>query len=148
MLNFSQAQFQHSVSVISNNLLPVSEIMKNYIKELRTQKKLSQDQLAEMAGTTHQQIHYLESGKRKLTQEWVVRLANALEVHPLEITDGPASTAAAKDAQERELLEAFRGLDDSAKSMYLHGLRTFTNAAPADKNQINSKRETKEKKSS
>lgn len=38
-----------------------------------------------------------------------------------------------RNTAEQELLNAFRGLDDSAKSMYLHSLKTFKTAAPGDK---------------
>jgi len=59
--------------------------MDNRIKELREANNLSQDDLGEKAGTTGQQIGRLEKGKRKLTQEWMSRLAPHLKVTPDEL---------------------------------------------------------------
>jgi transcriptional regulator with XRE-family HTH domain len=63
----------------------------NRIKELRALKGLSQDKLAELAGTNSGQIARLENGQRKLSQEWMNRLAPHLGVPPGEILPGPAS---------------------------------------------------------
>lgn len=52
------------------------------LRKLRTQKGLSQQALAELAGTTQPQIRRLEAGDRKLTKEWAVRLAPHLGVTP------------------------------------------------------------------
>ena len=57
----------------------------NRIRELREARHLSQEQLAEQAGTTRQQIHKLEKGERKLTTDWMDRLAPPLGVEPVEI---------------------------------------------------------------
>jgi phage repressor protein C with HTH and peptisase S24 domain len=57
----------------------------NRIRELRQQKGWTLLQLAEAAGTTHQQIHRLETGQRRLTTDWLMRLAKALECRPFEL---------------------------------------------------------------
>lgn len=59
--------------------------MKNRIKELREKNGLSQQQLAELTGTTNQQIGRLEKGARELTTTWMERLARPLRVMPSEI---------------------------------------------------------------
>lgn len=61
----------------------------NYIKEIRLARELSQEDLAEKLGTRYQQISYLELGKRRLTWEWMLRLADALECHPLDLVRYP-----------------------------------------------------------
>jgi transcriptional regulator with XRE-family HTH domain len=53
--------------------------MRNRLKEFREAAGLSQEQLAEMTGTTRQQISRLEKGSRKLSQEWATRLGGVLE---------------------------------------------------------------------
>jgi transcriptional regulator with XRE-family HTH domain len=63
------------------------------IKELREARGISQQQLADMVGTTNQQISHLENGKRKLTIEWLQRLARALGCSPFDLVQtgqGPA----------------------------------------------------------
>lgn len=59
--------------------------MKNRIKEFRTSKGLTIQQLAERAGTTAQQISRLERGERGLDTEWLDRISNALNVKPFEL---------------------------------------------------------------
>jgi transcriptional regulator with XRE-family HTH domain len=57
----------------------------NRIRELREQRGLTGEQLAERVGTTQGQIHKLESGKRRLTVEWMQRIAKALNVRPIDL---------------------------------------------------------------
>lgn len=56
--------------------------MKNRIWELRRQKNMTALVLAEKVGTTAQQIGRLEKSKRRLTTDWMVRIAAALDVPP------------------------------------------------------------------
>ncbi|MEW5729988.1 MAG: LexA family transcriptional regulator [Pseudomonadota bacterium] len=66
------------------NTMP-EEKMQNRIREVREAQKLSLEELAQRIGTSRQQVHKLEKGERKLTQEWMWRIANALEVNPLAL---------------------------------------------------------------
>lgn len=59
--------------------------MGNRIAELRERKGLSQEELAEAVGTSGQQIGRLEKGSRKLTTDWMDRLAPALDVRPRDL---------------------------------------------------------------
>ncbi|QRY69201.1 helix-turn-helix transcriptional regulator [Ensifer sp. PDNC004] len=54
----------------------------NMIKDLREVLGMSQQQLAEAAGTSQPQIKRLESGERKLTKEWAERISAHLNVTP------------------------------------------------------------------
>lgn len=57
----------------------------NRIRAIRSERKLSTYQLAEMVGTTQSTIHRLETGKRKLTVDWMRRIAQALGVQPEDL---------------------------------------------------------------
>lgn len=61
--------------------------MNNNIRLLRTQKKMSQAQLALKAGTTTATISKLETGQRQLDLEWMDKIAQALEVHICDLID-------------------------------------------------------------
>lgn len=61
--------------------------MRNRIKELRELRGWSQDDLAEKVGTTNQQIGRLENGERKLSLDWMERLAKPLRVAIPELID-------------------------------------------------------------
>ncbi len=59
--------------------------MTNRIRDLRTQRDLSQEGLADLVGTTKAQISKLEKGQRRLTDDWMRRLAPALGVAPADL---------------------------------------------------------------
>ena len=57
----------------------------NRIRELRKLRKLSAYDLADKVGTRQPTIHRLETGKMKLTVEWMKRIADALGVSPQDL---------------------------------------------------------------
>ncbi|MGV3278261.1 helix-turn-helix domain-containing protein [Rickettsiales bacterium LUAb2] len=59
--------------------------MKNNLKKLRENKGLSTHELAKLSNISQPQIVYLETGKRKLTVEWAVELAQVLDCTPADI---------------------------------------------------------------
>lgn len=59
--------------------------MTNRIKELREARGLTLQEVADVAGTSLQQIQRLENGVRRLTDEWMRRIAPILRVHPAEL---------------------------------------------------------------
>ena len=61
--------------------------MKNRIFELRKQHGLTLAQLAARTGTTAQQIGRLEKGERKLTTDWIGKLAGVFDVLPEDLMD-------------------------------------------------------------
>ena len=65
--------------------------MTNRIQALRKQKGLSQRELAERIGTSGQQVGNLEAGRRKLTQDWMERLAAGLGCGPADLLSGPSA---------------------------------------------------------
>lgn len=82
---------------------------KNKIREIREARGLSQEDLAQALNTFNQQISHLELGKRRLTWEWMMRIAGVLECHPTDLVAAPAPEAMANPA-EAKLLDDFRRL--------------------------------------
>lgn len=68
--------------------------MSNRIKELRLAQGWSMEALAQAANTTKSQISKLEKGERRLSQEWMERLALALGCAPADFLPGGAAQAA------------------------------------------------------
>ena len=64
--------------------------MTNTIRALRKQIGLSQQALAQRIGTTGQQVGNLEAGRRKLTQDWMERLAAGLQCAPADLLNSAA----------------------------------------------------------
>lgn len=68
--------------------------MANNLKRLRKQRRLTQDQTAELLGTTRNQYAKLERGTRGLNLRWIERAAKIFGVDPGEIvTDGATDAA-------------------------------------------------------
>lgn len=65
-----------SVAKISTFCKPSG--MKNRIDEIRKQRKLTLEKLAEKCGTSLNQIYKLIRGERRLTLDWLNRIAKAL----------------------------------------------------------------------
>jgi len=63
--------------------------MENRLKKIRQSRKLSQEKLAQMIGTTNQQIGKLERGDRRLSDRWIYPLAEALGVAPSDLLENP-----------------------------------------------------------
>ncbi len=59
--------------------------MSNNIKSFREAANLSMQALADAAGTSAAQINKLEKGERRLTVDWMIRLARPLGVSPADL---------------------------------------------------------------
>ena len=57
----------------------------NRIKEIRKSQKLSQEQLAEKAGTAAKYLSSIETGKENPTFDLLMRIAKALQVEPHQL---------------------------------------------------------------
>jgi phage repressor protein C with HTH and peptisase S24 domain len=68
------------------------DMMSNRLKEYRDLAGLSMQALADRVGTTAPQISKLEKGERRLTLDWMTRLAAALGIAPQDLL--PATPAA------------------------------------------------------
>jgi transcriptional regulator with XRE-family HTH domain len=87
--------------------------MGNRIRELRLQRNLTLEEVADGAGTSVQQISRLELGDRRLTDDWMRRIAPALGVQPADLLarSGPDDREVVQNLEERKLLLFWRGLD-------------------------------------
>lgn len=54
---------------------------------MRKKNGLSMQELANLVGTSQQQIDRLEKSQRRLTAEWMEKLSNALNCKPVELID-------------------------------------------------------------
>lgn len=63
--------------------------MPNRLREFRDLAGLSMQALADRVGTTAPQINKLEKGERRLTLDWMTRLAAALDIEPKDLLPLP-----------------------------------------------------------
>jgi transcriptional regulator with XRE-family HTH domain len=87
--------------------------MKTRLKELRKAKGLTLSALAERTGTSNQHISHLENGRRRLTTEWLDKLARELQCHPFDVLEPDVPYLS---AQEDFLLRVFRELTPAQKA--------------------------------
>ena len=64
-------------------------MIQSRLREIRTQKGLTLQQVADRAGTTAQTIGRLETGMRTLSVKWINRIAEALGTDPAELLSLP-----------------------------------------------------------
>ena len=100
---------------------------KNYIKELRDERGLTLRDLENLTGWSNQTLSNLELSKAELTWSKITKLAEVFDVEPLVIMEGHDGIT--QSQEEKELLEHFRKLEDSAKQMYFHTVKSFATEA-------------------
>jgi len=93
--------------------------MPNRIRELRVARNLTLEEIAERVGTSVQQISSLELGDRRLTDDWMRRIASALNVQPADLfTDSRVDDREiVQNIQEIKLLRFWRLLSMEEKRM-------------------------------
>lgn len=91
----------------------------NNLRAWREFKKLTQEQLAEKAGTTGAVISLLESGDRGLSHKWLLKLAPLLGTTPGFLLDHDPKNI------RTEFLEAAEQVDPKHHAQVIQILRTF-----------------------
>lgn len=70
---------------LHNANVPTEE--RNYLRQWREKKQLTQEELADRVGTTKAVISLLENEKRPLSSKWLRKFADALGTTPGRILD-------------------------------------------------------------
>lgn len=95
----------------------------NHLRAWREYRGLTQTQLADAVGTTHGVISLLERGDRKLSDEWLRKLAPALHTKPGVLLDyGPDEPCAA-------ILELWADIPEERRRQAIEILLTFRKAS-------------------
>lgn len=81
------------------------------IKELRVQKKLTQEKLAKLVGLSYIQVGRYETNKSKPSSDVLQRLANALDTTTDYIMKGTEDDAVAAQLTDKELLKQFKQVE-------------------------------------
>jgi transcriptional regulator with XRE-family HTH domain len=117
MVSSCQARKITSLAVEAEDQIGESPRVRNRIRELRIGAGLTLEQVAAAAGTTAQQIHRLERSERRLTDEWMHRIAPILRVKPAALLadQAPDNREFAKNAEEILVLRWWRLLDQRDK---------------------------------
>ena len=97
------------------------------LKELRTQKKLSQTHLGKLIGLHYTQVGRYERGESKPSSDVLKKLAEVLEVSVDFLMEGSPETAAKAHINDRELLDKFKQIEQ-LDSEDKHTVKVFLDA--------------------
>ena len=97
------------------------------IKELRTQKKMTQQELATKVGLTYIQIGRYETQKSNPSSEVLQRLAQALDTTTDYLMNGSQDEAASAQLTDKELLRQFKEVEQLGNEDK-HLVKTFLDA--------------------
>ena len=97
----------------------MTDAIKNNLKAWREFRQMTQEQLGEAAGTTASVISLLESGNRRLSLKWLLKLAPPLNTTPGFILD--------HDPEDlpTEMLDIWASIPEDQQSQALAVLQTF-----------------------
>lgn len=93
---------------------------RNYLKEWRLFRGLSQDELAAKIETTKAVISLLENEKRPLSSKWLRRLAEALDTQPGYILDHDPNEISS------DIFDIWSRIDEIDREQAARILSTFT----------------------
>ena len=82
---------------------------KTALQRLREERGWSQEELAAKVNATKATVSKHERGHRRISRDWAMRYANALEVHWTELW----GEAAPLNPRERHFVDLLRGLNES-----------------------------------
>lgn len=92
----------------------------NHLRAWRAYRGLSQLELAEAVGTSHQIIGYLERGRTQLSAKWLRQLAPALETTPGMLLDHDPTELSA------DVIDIWSHADTRTKAQIADIARTLT----------------------
>jgi transcriptional regulator with XRE-family HTH domain len=98
--------------------------MKNNLQELRLQRGFSLADVAKLAGASRSQVQKLESGERRFTLAWMIRLASALDV-PLTALLPQDQKRKADNAFDQEIAGVISLLGDRDKKILFDVASSF-----------------------
>jgi transcriptional regulator with XRE-family HTH domain len=90
----------------------------NRIREIREAKGVSQAELARRANVTPSALNKVEMGKRGLDQQWMDRLAEALDVAPADLLPDHMNPDRLV-GPEQALITLFRAADETQRQQLL-----------------------------
>lgn len=94
--------------------------MGTYIKELRLQKKMSQEELGKIVGVNRAAVNKWESGQvENIKRSVILKLSDFFGVSPVELMqfDNDSEKHAEFSHEEEEIIKAYRQLPDESKKL-------------------------------
>jgi transcriptional regulator with XRE-family HTH domain len=103
--------------------------MTNRVRELRVGAGLTIEAMANALSVSKAQVSMLETGHRRLTVDWLIRIAEVLQCHPWLLVSDGADLAA--NAQEQAVLRRHREWQTNGRAARIEG-RTWVSSSRRD----------------
>lgn len=97
--------------------------LSNHLRAWREFRQMTQEELAEKAGTTASVISLLESGQRRLSLKWLYKLAPPLRTSPGFIVDHQPEDLPS------DILDVWANIPEQAQPQALEVLKAFRKTA-------------------
>ena len=107
-----------------DQLKPGGREIDNRIKQMRCLKALTLRELAEKSGVTHQEISRYEHGHRKVSVQFLARMAKALNCKFTDLL--PETLVEHPPVDQQELLALYRDLSRPKKLVALQLMRAIS----------------------
>ena len=98
----------------------------NHLKAWREHRGLSQSELADLIGTSHQVIGYLERGRTELSAKWLRRLSEALSTTPGHLLDVDPSEV------DNDIVDIWSRIPERDRANAVKALRGFIRTGTDD----------------
>lgn len=102
----------------------------NNLRAWREHRGLSQSELGKLVDTTQAVISHLEKAERKLSTQWLHRLASALRIQPGHLVDYDPRTL---DRSTLDLIEAAAAIAEEDRPFTKELIDTAAGIAPEDR---------------
>lgn len=98
----------------------------NYLRAWREHRGLSQPELADKVGTSHQVIGYLERGRTQLSAKWLRKLAEALDTTPGHLLEHDPTE------MQADILDIWSHINERDRAQATRVLRSFVKTGTDD----------------
>lgn len=102
-----------------------------YLRERRQAAGMTQAKLAEACGTTKGMISSLETGSARYNEDWLSKIAEALQIAPADLLVAPGGLTAADRLDERlkAIVRAWQAMPEYQRDTVAQVAKSFSDAA-------------------
>jgi transcriptional regulator with XRE-family HTH domain len=102
-----------------------------FLRERRQAAGLTQQELAERCNTTKGMISSLETGSARYNEDWLLKIAEALQISPADLLVSPGGLTAADASDERlkAIVRAWQNMPEFQRDTLTHVAKTFEGSA-------------------
>ena len=113
--------------LVSHNVRVNKNAGPNYLRQWREYREMTQEELADIVGTSANMISYLEAGERGLSAKWLRRLAPALKTTPGHLLEHDPND------MPTDILDIWAAIDERDRKTAIRVLESFSKTGTTDR---------------